>query len=66
MFTRERAAASEGNVRERICADIEERVILVGLKCLCLQYLLWKEHRIFFVTNSFPVMCKNCTELQIE
>jgi hypothetical protein len=47
MFTRERAAAPEGNVSERICADVEESNFS-WFKCLCFQYFLWEEHRIFF------------------
>jgi hypothetical protein len=45
IFTRERAAAPEGNVRERIYADVEERVILVGLNASVFN--------IYYVKNRF-------------
>jgi hypothetical protein len=47
MFTRERAAAPEGNVRERICANVEERVILVGLNAYVFS-ICYGKNRIFF------------------
>jgi hypothetical protein len=51
MFARERAVAPEANVRKRICAEVEERVILVHLNAYVFS-ICYEENTEFFLTDK--------------